>query len=109
VLSPLIRHARYRFPVHRISPHYLPEQAPGTATHLLVYRDRNNEVGFLELNPVTSLLLERLALPVGQSGEQLLRQLAADVQHPNPQTVISAGLEVLEQFRQHDIVLGTRV
>lgn len=108
VLSPLIWHCQYRFPVHRIGPDYLPEQVPGTPTHLVVYRGRNDEVGFLELNPVTSQLLQRLQEQNGQNGEQLLRQLACDIQHPNPDTVIAAGLQVLEELRQRDVILGTR-
>ena len=108
VLSPLIWHCRYRFPVHRISMDYLPEQAPDNATHLAVYRDCDDEVGFLELNPVAAQLLERLQHNNGQNGEQILRELATAIQHPNPETVIRAGGEILEDLRQRAIVLGTR-
>lgn len=108
VLSPLVWHCRYRFPVHHIGPDYLPEQAPDTPTQLVVYRDRNDEVGFLELNPVTSQLLQRLQEQADASGEQLLQQLAEEIRHPNPATVIAAGLQVLEDLRQRDVVLGTR-
>jgi hypothetical protein len=108
VLSPLIWHCQYRFPVHRIGPDYLPEQVHDTPTHLVVYRDRNDEVGFLELNQVTSKLLQRLQQQDGKSGERLLRQLASDIQHPNPDTVIVAGLHVFEELRRRDVILGTR-
>lgn len=106
-LSPLTWHFRYRFPVHRIGPNYIPTKAQATATHLVVYRDRNDKVGFLEINPVTSQLLERLQKQADLNGEQLLRQLAEDIHHPNPETVLSFGQKVLEELRQCDVILGT--
>lgn len=107
-LSPLLWHCCYRFPVHHIGPDFIPEHPPETETHLVVYRNRHDEVGFLELNPVTSLLLQRLQQHADKCGEQLLRELAAAIRHPNPATVLEAGLQLLEEFRQHDVVLGTR-
>jgi hypothetical protein len=107
VLSPLIRHCAYRYPVHRIGPGYLPEQAPDTPSYLVVYRDRDDAVGFLELNPASSQLLQCLQENDSANGEQLLRQLAAAIGHPNSNTVVATGLQLLETLRQHDVVLGT--
>ncbi len=107
ILSPLIWHGVYRFAVHRIGPDAIPEEAPVTPTHLVVYRDRNNEVGFLELNLVTALLLERLQTNQTKNGEILLREIADEMQHPNADTVLSGGLQILLDLRARDVILGT--
>ena len=56
VLSPLVWVLSYRFPVHRISPDFQPGSAPEQATHLLVYRNRADDVKFMQLNDVSRLL-----------------------------------------------------
>lgn len=103
-LSPLVWLCSYRFPVHRISPGFLPD-APGEApTHLLVYRDHEDQVGFMELNPTSALLIERLKGNRGSSGETLLREMAGTLQHPNPKTVIGGGAELLEELQRRGII-----
>jgi len=106
VLSPLLWLCSYRFPVHRISPEFIPEQPQQTQTHLLVYRNREHRVGFLELNPVTARLLQRLEQNETKSGEALLRELAEEMQHPKPQTVIEGGLQLLQELMRRDVILG---
>ena len=109
VLSPLIALHSYRYPVHRISPELIPEQPSEQPNWLLVYRDRNDEVGFLELNPVSAELIQRLQQETEQTGEQLLRDMAQTMQHPNPDTVIAGGMQVMQQLQQRDVILGTRI
>jgi hypothetical protein len=107
VISPLAWHFNYRYPVHRIGPEYLPEEPEAEPTHLLVYRDRQDEIGFLEINPVTLSLLEAL-----ESGPQITGQAALDaivkaLDHPDPELVMQAGIGLLNDLRQRDILLGT--
>ena len=109
VLSPLIRPLSYRFPVHRISPDVQPAEAPDQATYLLVYRDREYKVGFMELNPVSARLVQCLLEDPEKSGRDLLTGIAAELQHPQPQAVIDGGLATLTHMRERDIVLGTRL
>src|SRR5690606_6965982 len=54
VLSPLALPLAYEWPVHRIGPEFQPATAPPEPTRLVVYRDRRDEVGFLEINLVTA-------------------------------------------------------
>jgi hypothetical protein len=107
LLSPLTRLLSYHYPVHRIGPDYIPQHAAATPTHLLVWRDRQDEIGFMTLNPVTARLLQHLSGPPQASGRELLEQIAAELHHPNPQTVIEGGRAILEELRQRDILLGT--
>lgn len=108
VLSPLIRRLGYNYAVHKISPDYLPTEAEKIDTHLLVYRDSHDKIGFIELNPVTNRLLHLIEQNSSQSGEELLRQIAEELQHPNPQTVIEGGMAILADLKQRGVLLGSR-
>jgi len=108
VLSPLTWLCSYRYPVHRIGPDFIPDEPGDTPTFLLVYRGRDDEVGFMELNPVSAELIQRLQQDNTQTGIQLFKAMAAAMQHPNPATVIDGGLQILQMLQQRDIILGTR-
>jgi hypothetical protein len=108
VLSPLAWHLSYRFPVHRVGPEYQPLRAGETPTLLVVYRNRRDEVGFLEINAVTKRLLELMDERTHATGISLLMLLAEELKHPDPQVVIGAGRDVLERLRALDIIQGTR-
>ena len=108
VLSPLALPLAYKFPVHRISQDYLPMIAPEQPTYLVVYRDREDRVGFLELNPVSARLLELMQQADGRAARILLCQIAAELKHPDAGAVERGGTEILEELRRRDIILGTR-
>lgn len=113
ILSPLAWSLSYRFPVHKISPDYQPaatDFADGeSATHLLVYRNREDDIGFIETNIVTLRLLALLAnnIEAKQTGQALLEQLADQLPNIPRDAMVTGGLQTLEQLRQKDIVLGT--
>lgn len=106
VLSPLAWPLSYQFPVHKISGEYLPTQPPGQPTYLVVYRDSQDEVRFLEMNPVTAHLVQLISDDTRRSGQQLLEAIAGQLQHPDPETVIQGGEQILNDLRSRDIVLG---
>lgn len=107
VLSPLAWPLAYAFPVHRISPDFRPQQAPAEPTRLLAYRNRQDQVRFMEINPVTWLLLEKLQT-ADQSGQAVLQSIAREIGHADQQRVIEHGSNLLQDLRQRDVVLGTR-
>lgn len=110
VISPLVMPLAYQWPVHKISPKFLPDTTPEQATYLLVYRDRNDDVGFIELNPVSAKLIEVCLDNANQlSGKDILLSIAAQLQHPDPDVVIKGGLEIMQDFKSKDIILGTRL
>jgi hypothetical protein len=107
VLNPVHRSLAYRFPVHRLSPDYTPAQAPAEPTRLLVYRNLDDEVGFIEINVVTARLLELIADETIASGRAALVRVAAELNHPQPATVIAGGRTILEDLRARQLILGT--
>jgi hypothetical protein len=107
VLSPLAWPLTYAYPVHRIGPDFRP-QAPGEPVHLLVYRNPDEKVGFMELNPVTARLLQLISEQPDASGRGLMQQIAGELDHPDHQAVIQGGLLTLEELRASGVILGTR-
>lgn len=108
VVSPVAWLLGYSFPVHRIRPDFQPREPGGETTHLVVYRDREDRVRFLELNPVSARLLALLKENDGRSGLQCLEAIAEELAHPQPETVIEGGRQVLEDLKRRDVLLGTR-
>jgi hypothetical protein len=108
VLSPLAWPLSYRFPVHRISPSFQPTEAPEEVTHLLVYRNRDDEVKFMKLNAVSLLLLQNLKDEPGRSGHDLLNDIAEQLNHPDPAVVIEGGRQLMQDLREREVILGTR-
>ena len=98
----------YRYPVHRISPEFQPGQPGDQPTYLLVYRDDDDEVGFLELNPVSARLFSLLQEGAIGSGREALELIAAELRHPDPGAVIQGGLAILQEWHKRGIVPGTR-
>ena len=107
VISALAWPLCYHYPVHKISPQFIPETPGEQTTYLLVYRDPDDEVGFIELNPVSARLLALLRENTKLSGRQALEQIAAEIQHPNPDVVIDGGRAVLQEWRQRGIVFSS--
>ena len=108
-LSPLTWLLSYQFPVHHIGKDHCPLE-PGEPTFLAVYRDRGNEVQFMELNAATARLLELLRENTQHTGAALLDQLAGEL-GMSSESVAGFGADLLMQFcRQsmiYDGALGT--
>ncbi len=108
VPSPLAWNLSYRFPVHRIGPDHQPQQPGEQPTHLVVYRDRQDRVEFLEINAVTQRLLQLLKENPDHTGRMLLKRIADELNHPQPEVVLEGGRDLLRQLRARDILIGTR-
>lgn len=103
-LNPAQLSLTYTWPVHRIGPDYRPRQAQ--ATHLVVYRDADEQVQFSQINTVTSRLLTLLATaPI--TAEAAIRQIANELQHPAPEQLLAHGAALLDDLRRQGIILGS--
>ena len=109
VFSPVAWPLMYQFPVHTMGPGNLPDKAPEKPTYLIVYRNRNDKVNFLELNPITARLISLLQENENFTGENAIEHIIDEMNHPNPDVVKQGGLAALQELQQYGIILGTQV
>ena len=109
VFSPLAWPLVYHYPVHTMGPDNLPEAPPEQQTYLVVYRNRSDQVRFLEINPVTARLISLLQENESFTGADAIKHISKEMKHPNPDVVHQGGKTALEELQQHGIILGTRV
>ncbi len=109
VLNPVAMPLSYKYPVHTISPNNLPQFEPEQPTFIVVYRDRKDEVGFIELNPVSARLLELIKEDKDLTGHALLELIANELKHPNPDVVINGGVEIMKDLHAKDVILGVKI
>ncbi len=103
-LSPLAWPLLYQFPVQNISPDYLPLVSPEQPTSLLAYRGTDDEVKFIEINPMTYRLLAIIQERGQVRTEDCLKQLAEESQHPNPDIIVTGGLQILKDLVEKTVL-----
>lgn len=104
IVSPVAWSLAYRFPVHRISESFQPTSAPGEPTHLIVYRNRADQVKFMASNAATARLLA--LLDGATTGREALVQIA-DALGSAVDKLENAGEEILDRLANCDIIVGT--
>ncbi|NOQ65520.1 MAG: DUF2063 domain-containing protein [Methyloprofundus sp.] len=100
-LSPLAWLLAYQFPVHKISPDYLPLVAPEQASFLVVYRDSEDEVKFVELAPMSFQLLQGIQ---NQPAISINRCLEDSLGVHTNDALKKAALQALQQFMDKQII-----
>ncbi len=105
-LSPLHAVLAYHFPVHLICQEYQPEEALPAPVWLLVYRNREDKVRFMEINAPTARLLALIEEHPALTGREVVSLLAREMQFDEVQlSEFSRG--ILQQMRERDILIGT--
>lgn len=102
--TPAMQLLNYEYDVQKISVSYKPKEK--VATQLLVYRNTEDSVKFIELNPATYQLITLLQQSA-ITGEQALTMIANDINARHPESITQFGLEILEHLRSQGVVLGT--
>ncbi|CAL1241108.1 HvfC family RiPP maturation protein [Candidatus Methylocalor cossyra] len=105
-LSELAWPLAYRFPVHRLGPDHQPVAAPEQPTFLVVYRDRDDEVRFLEVNGASYRLLALLEQEGPLPARVCLQRIAEELCHPEPSVVLAYGAELLRDLAERGVVGG---
>ncbi len=92
VFAPVIQLLHYYWPVQDIGPNFLPSEPLETASHILGFRDSDDQVQFIALNPATAKLI--LLLNNSLTGQQALEAMRSD-------DLSDAQFFELTQFGQH--------
>ncbi len=110
VVSSLCWPLRYRFPVHRIGADFQPVAVPEVPTCLIVYRNAQDAVCFVESNEASIRLIELLqknhidSPKMAVTGERALEFLANELQHPDMHALLQFGLDLLLTWRRLGII-----
>ena len=102
-LSPLAWVLAYQYPVHLIGPGFQPREA-GEPTYLAVYRDRADQVQFMELNAATARLLELHRDNTGATADSLVAQLAGEM-GADVDSIHGFAMEQLQLFLDKSILV----
>lgn len=95
----------YDYPVHKISPDNQPSDQ--LATQLLVYRDTEDDIQFIELNAITYELI-RLLDQEKMTGEAAFTHIAALLKQENTSEITTFGTQILHDFYQQGVVVGLK-
>ena len=109
VFSPLAYCLNYQWPVHQIRADFQPETPLDQPISIIIYRDVEDSVKFIETNPVTARLIQLMQAETGQNGSALMRQIAEELQHPEPDIVLQGGHQILLKLHHAQIVLGIKL
>lgn len=107
VISPLAYVVSYHFPVHQIGPDFMPMEPPAQPSFLIVYRDLEDDVRFMEINAVTARLFEILKENPFIKGVDAVHQIAKEMQHPDISVVEQGGRQAFSSLHAAGIILGT--
>ena len=103
-LSPLAWPLAYQYPVQKIAPAFLPLEAPEQPTFLIVYRNREDDVNFIEITPITYRLLEIIQEHENPLAEDCLKLVARESNHPDPELIVAGGLQILKELAEKTII-----
>jgi hypothetical protein len=106
VKSRLAWQLAYRFPVHRISESFQPLEADAQPTFLVIHRSPEDDLGFMELNPVTARLLELIADNSENTGADLVNLLAAEINYSDTDALMLHAQAAMDEMRAAHILLG---
>lgn len=103
VFNPTLQLLSYDYAVHRISPRKKPSQPE--LTQLIVYRNSQHQVKFVEINAVTYQLIT-LMQSQRLTGAQALKMLAQQLGYPDVATIMQYGLSILHELSAQEIIIG---
>ena len=105
LISPTAWRFVYQHPVHKLGPNYQPAVEQAEPTALIVYRNRDLHIGFMESNVLTQRLLDIIESQQC-SGRQAIATLAETIDHPHPDSLVAFGAEILGQLYSREIISG---
>ena len=104
VLNPASMLLEYDYPVQKISPKFKPKNVE--KTYLLVFRNIEFYIKFIEINSMAYQLLSLLEVH-SITGKQALTDLAKNMQHPNADVMVGFGFGILEDLASQQAIVGS--
>jgi len=94
----------YDYPVQQIGPHFRPEGPLDQAQQLLVFRDRFEQVRFVELSPFAYELIAKIEDGAGVPVGRLLPDIASRLPGLPIDQVTTLGLEFVQNLHEKGVV-----
>jgi hypothetical protein len=104
-LSNLAWSLSYQFPVHTISPENQPQMVPNEPSYIIVFRDFEDEVGFIEINGMTALMLQIINENPSIKFEALCETLQNQVQTLSLDIIKQGAVSVLGSLIEQGILV----
>ena len=108
-LSVCAKVAQYQYDVQHISVDYQPIEPPSQPQYFCVYRNREDEVSFLQLNPLTAHVLALIEQHTQQhmsiSFDEVIHQLMAFYPNMQVDTMTNGCAHMLKQMVEKGIVV----
>lgn len=105
LLNPTAQVACYQFPVHRMSPEFVPTEPSGEPQCYILFRGGDDEVSFVSLNAVSARLLEVLAQG-RRTGLEAVREVTSELGPYAPLDVVDMGADMLVRLRDAGAISG---
>jgi hypothetical protein len=104
VFTPVLELLHYVWPVQQLNPMYQPDEPPSAATHILGFRDVEDQVQFIALNPATASLI--LQLQSGRTAKQALQELGKDLTPSGLANLMLFGTGILSDLYRQGAIIG---
>ncbi|MGB0669716.1 MAG: DNA-binding domain-containing protein, partial [Porticoccaceae bacterium] len=105
LISPTAWRFVYQYPVHKLGPSYQPAASQAETAALIIYRNRDLHIGFMESNVLTIRLLDIIE-PQQCSGREAIVKLAREIDHLEPDNLVEFGADILWQLYHREIISG---
>ncbi|WP_347986130.1 putative DNA-binding domain-containing protein [Methylomonas sp. AM2-LC] len=108
IFAPVFVILHYDYPVHCIDANYQFTHPSTEPIHILGFRDRDENVQFIECQQATCRLLEILH----KSGGTLvsaIAQIAQELEQSDPAVLLSYGIDTLNNLIQQGAILGATI
>jgi len=106
LLNPTAQLACYHWPVHTIGPDNLTPTISEQAYCFLIFRNRDDEVQFIEINPLTAQLIQHIQESPEHSLRQVLKKLARTIYQGSVQDLETAIPPLLTSLQQQELILS---
>jgi len=104
IFTPVIRLLHYVWPVQQISRALQANEPPPGGTDILGFRDADEQVRFIALNPATARLIQ--LLQSGLSGYEALHVIGETLNPQEPSALTPFGAGILADLHRQGAIIG---